>query len=618
MDKRIVKAAIHPGIGIARVGDSDDPDGFFIGPEVRFPAAAGPYKDSKGALKRQAARFRVYGLNASGEVVAELSGSDAQITWTVHLANKKAAWYNFERAMDIPEALPCIRRNRAFVGAARNQLIIDPGPRSIPGEPGLAPIKFDNGTFINTPVYLGELRTDDRGRLLVLGGHGKSNTPFPNNTPYTFANNDGWHDDVSDGPVTATVILPDGHQLEADPAWVVVAPPNFAPGIVAVQTMYDLLYDVYQNWWIGPITKPSFSEHIYPVLRQFSDGQWVNYGFHVQFGWGGPQDFLRPEYIRRLSTITRSKSGETTDIYQALRQQVLHLFRVPGSTDTDPSKWPQIYGDAMDVPDSPRANLSLTSTQYNFLLAWANGDFYDDWTGVEHYPDEFDRIPVPDQPMHLDRAALWFCLGGPFHPGCEMTWPMRTSTVYSSPFRIRPRAPGQPEPDYGDVLTPEVAVSPYGPLFAHGPGDLTRWLAVPWQADAASCRSGYEPNYDPYLPTFWPARVPNHVLSDADYRVLIDKNHDRETRLQAFDTRSNWPRFLAGVGLDQTNQMIWDFGKMGVLEKREVPGDDPDLPHTVYVESEVTFKHSPHRQHNLTNGPKEKLLRHSRRAKPRL
>ncbi len=220
--------------------------------------------------------------------------------------------------------------------------------------------------------------------------------------------------------------------------------------------------------------------------------------------------------------------------------------------------------------------------------------------------------------MHLDRAALWFCLGGPFHAGCEMTWPMRTSTVYSSPFRIRPRAPGQPKPDYGDVLAPEVAVSPYGPLFAHGPGDLTRWLVVPWQADAASCRSGYEPNYNPYLPTFWPARVPNHVLSDADYRVLIDKKHDRETRLQAFDTRSNWSRFLAGVGLDQTNQMIWDFGKMGVLEQREVPGDDPDLPHTVYVESEVTFKHSPHRQHNLTNGPKEKLLRHSRRAKPRL
>ena len=40
MDKRIVKAAIHPGIGIARVGDSVDLDGFFIGPEVRSPLGA--------------------------------------------------------------------------------------------------------------------------------------------------------------------------------------------------------------------------------------------------------------------------------------------------------------------------------------------------------------------------------------------------------------------------------------------------------------------------------------------------------------------------------------------------------------------------------------------------
>lgn len=617
MDKRIVSAAIHPGIGIARVGDSVEADGFFIGPEVRFPAASGPYKDASGALKRQAARFRVYGMNAAGQVVRELTGTDARITWTAHLANKKAAWYNFERAMDIPEALPCVRRNRGFKGDARSELIIDPGPRSIPGEAGQRAVPFDTGKFVGHPVYLGELRTDDAGRLLVLGGRGKSDTPFPNNTPYTFANNDGWYDDVSDGPVTATVVLGDGRTIEALPAWVVVAPPNFAPGIVAVQTMYDLLYDVYQEWWIAPVATPSFTEHIYPVLRQFSDGQWVNYGFHVQFGWGGPQDFLRPEYIRRLATITKSASGETTDIYKALRRQVLHLFRTPGDLDADPSKWPQMYGDAMDVPGSPRANLTLTATQYNFLLAWANGNFDDDWQGTEQYPDVFDQVPMADQPMHLDRAALWFCLGGPFHPGCEMTWPMRTTTVYSAPFRIRSRAPHQPESDYGDVLTPEVAVSPYGPLFAHGPGDLTRWLAVPWQADAASCRAGYEATYDPYLPTFWPARVPNHVLSDADYRVLIDKNHDRETRLQAFDTRSNWPRFLAGVGLDQTNQMILHFGKMGVLERRQGPTDDAAFPQTVYVESEVGFDHAPHRQQNLTNGPKEKLLRHKRHLKPK-
>lgn len=615
MAKPIVRAAIHPGIGIARVGDSLDE--FFIGPEVRFPAigAPGAYKDAQGALKRQAARFRIYGLDEAGCVVAELNAGSAEIAWTVHLANKKAAWYNFERAMDIPEALPSIRRNKGFVGDDRKALTIDPGPRSIAGRPDAGSRPFDTGTFVGQPVYLGELRTDDQGNLLVLGGHGKSDTPFPNNTPYTYANNDGWYDDVSDGPVTATVTI-DGESIPVEPAWVVVAPPNFAPGVIAVQTMYDLLFDVYQNYWLAPISRPSFTDHIYPLLRQFSDGQWVNYGFHVQFGWGGPQDFLRDGYIERLSKITKNpKTQAVTDIYKGLRRQVLHLFRVPGATGDDKSKWPQIYGDAMGVHGSPRYNLALTATQYGFLTAWADGDFVDDWQGVDHYPTEFDRLPVAHRPQHLDRAALWYCLGGPFHPGCEMTWPMRSTTVYAAPFRVRPRAAGQPEPDYGDTLTPEVATSPYGPLFAHGPGDLTRWLAVPWQADAANCRSGYDPVYDPYLPTFWPARVPNHVLSEENYRTLMNPDEPIETRLEAFDTRSNWPRWLRGVGIDQTDQMIRDFGKMGVVEPRKGPADVP-LPPVVHVESAVGFGHHPPFQHNLTNGPKEKMVRHSRHGKP--
>ena len=62
---RIVRAAIHPAIGIARVGNS--PDEYYFGPEVDEPAPPDGYKDAGGAIKRQAARFRVYGYNAAGE-----------------------------------------------------------------------------------------------------------------------------------------------------------------------------------------------------------------------------------------------------------------------------------------------------------------------------------------------------------------------------------------------------------------------------------------------------------------------------------------------------------------------------------------------------------------------
>src|SRR5262245_5800825 len=103
-DTAIVRAAIYPAIGIARLGNSDSE--YFLAPEVSDPLPEPPgfYRDSTGAFKRQAARFRVYGLNASGRAVTELTADNAEIRWTVHLANKKSAWYQFQIALDIPEA----------------------------------------------------------------------------------------------------------------------------------------------------------------------------------------------------------------------------------------------------------------------------------------------------------------------------------------------------------------------------------------------------------------------------------------------------------------------------------------------------------------------------------
>ena len=81
------------------------------------------------------------------------------------------------------------------------------------------------GRFQGQEVSLGELRTDTAGRLLVLGGRGLSGSVPPNLPVTHFADNPGWYDDVSDGPVTATVTLPGEppHVVE-HPAWVIVAP----------------------------------------------------------------------------------------------------------------------------------------------------------------------------------------------------------------------------------------------------------------------------------------------------------------------------------------------------------------------------------------------------------
>ena len=130
-DRRIVRAAIHPTIGVARVGNS--PDSFFFGPEVpgALPRASGGFKDGNGAVAKQAARFRVYGLDADGRPVRELTAAEADITWRVSVANTKAAWYDFSVAYDLPDAAPAALRNPDV--AKRERLVVFPGERSVHG-----------------------------------------------------------------------------------------------------------------------------------------------------------------------------------------------------------------------------------------------------------------------------------------------------------------------------------------------------------------------------------------------------------------------------------------------------------------------------------------------------
>lgn len=599
----IARAAIHPAIGIARVGDS--PDEWFYGPEVidplppdrerplepearNPPSSEGLYRDSSGALKRQAARFRIYGLTMNGEVVKELTGSDGdvEITWGVHLANKKAAWYQFQLAQDIPEASsthPSGLRNA--VQPNREGLIIDPGLKQIDGTPGRskAPIKCE-GRFMGEPVYLGEIQTDEEGRLVVLGGHGKAGSPI--GSPLTdFANNDGWYDDVSDGPVTATVKVC-GQDLTVDPAWIVVAPPNYAPMQKSVRTMWDLMRDVATKGSMQGISapaRPSFVNDILPMFRRLTSLQWVNAGFAAAFGWGQGENFTDPELCRRMT----SASPEEREFRRGLANQ----FRSFTRDSWSPQPWPWLYGDAMNVPPAktPRQHATITDTQHTMLHQWAEGDFVDDFDDPAQHPKRtFEEVPLPEQPATLDRAALEFCLADAFHPGCEMTWVVRDPRMYMAPFRLRHPKKDAVEPAPTVDLTADLALGngPIGPQF---PGGITRWMAVPWHTDTASCRSGFTDSYNPYLPTFWPARVPNHVLTEADYEIASDSDREDEERLVAFAKRAAWPRTLGGGPyMKQVESMVYNFGRMGVVEPREgpaLPGGGPD-----YVEVEILPK----------------------------
>ena len=345
---------IHPAIGIARVGNS--PTEFFIGPERigQFPDPPGGFKDSQCRVKRQAARFRIY-AHLDDSSVEEITSAVADISWTVHLVNKKATRANTE-----PDA----------------DMTIDPGPRTLTG-PNQQQL-FDTGTisFSGIPVVvpLGEIRSDIQNHLVVLGGFGKSASPEGTGLVDYYDNPD-WYDDVSDGPVTATItLLADSSTPPVAGAWAIVGPPKFAPHQDSVITLYDRLIQAMIPDFIAPASTTSYTKDVYPILQRARDTQWVENtaGHHT---WPDPviADADRNAIYSRIETAEMPALA-------------------PG-------------------PESPSSRLTLEQRAH--MERWKDGDFTNDWTG----------IPAPQStitPEGLDRAALEACVGGAFEPGMEV------------------------------------------------------------------------------------------------------------------------------------------------------------------------------------------------------
>ena len=443
--KSITSAKIYPAIGIARVGNS--PTAFFIGPEHVGASSSpeGGYKDAQGRMKRQAARFRVFGYDSRGHLVQELTQKDAIITWTVHLANKKAAAREF-KGLDRNAPL----RNATIKD--RSLLIIDPGPRTLVGRRQSA--SFDTGTFTDLKkVPLGDIRTDDDGRLLVLGGFGHSRSP-KRQPLQDYANNDGWHDDVSDGPVTAQIRLKGATaSLTAAGAWVIVGPPDFAPPVGTTTTLYDtLLQKAVDTLGVKPAAQPSFTKDIYPILARTIALKWVS-------RLAGPiHDFL--------STVIPPPGSPE------IRQMIFSRLRDP-SNDTV-GDMPQL------LSDTAKPNFeTVTKLQYAMMKKWSDGDFVNDWKGSPVDPEI--------TPEGLTRAALDACVGGPFFPGIEAGWMLRDVYAFAESFRL----------DHTHLEA----------------GDVTKQMALPWQADFHDCKSEKDP--DGIESSWWPTQRPDAVFPEA-------------------------------------------------------------------------------------------------------
>lgn len=106
-------------------------------------------------------------------------------------------------------------------------------------------------------------------------------------------------------------------------------------------------------------------------------------------------------------------------------------------------KWPQLYGDgyAAEYPSGKGDLLAVDRQNYKHLENFVSAKFNADMTcnryvnGISFpdpcYDKPVDEMPIAEQPAILDKGPLSYCLADAFHPGCELTWPMRHTTLYS-------------------------------------------------------------------------------------------------------------------------------------------------------------------------------------------
>ncbi len=575
---RVVRVAVHPALGVARVGNS--PDAFFLAPEVSGTTPTGPFKDPEGAMARQAARFRIFGYDGDGQVVTEITAAEASITWRVRLGNAKAAWYGADEPLDLPSAEPMPLRNPDV--SDRTSLAILSDWHRVSGAAS-RPASLGGGAFLGSPVTLGEILTDEMGRLIVLPGNGSA-VKGPNAPPLQgFADNDGWTDTTSDGPVQATVRIGD-RVLVADPGWVLCGSPNYGPGMAAgIVTLYDTAFSSLVLAGRRKRPRTEYHRDIAPIFERITDMQWVNSGYLTTNGFGSLRDWTTPQWQKRLSDSSRGNDE--------LRRAILSMFRDAFYGVLQPGLAPDLYGDKVSVgvtqPSDPRQWLAVSPVQYAHLRAWAKGDFT---VGPDRRAVlSVDELPLRERPRSLDRSALDGCLGGAFHPGVEFPWISRTDWIWTDDLRLAKPAVVPDLRTTGPLLTPAVATSRTGPLASIGPGDLVKWMGVPWQADSASCRFGYQKPISPVLPGFWPARIPNSVLAEDDYLVVMDSTRTLDDRRAAFRNRHEWERFIASPDrLTTLSMMVDEWFKLGVVRKAPGPADGA-FPATMLVESRVGF-----------------------------
>ncbi|MDJ0838974.1 MAG: CTQ-dependent glycine oxidase GoxA [Acidobacteriota bacterium] len=626
-NSKVHSVGIYPPVGISRVGNSKD--GYFLAPEVPGTVNDAYHlltdkkgnirmKDDNGDIKKQVQRFYLFGFDAQGNVVRQFTLEDSDvknIKWTVHVANAKAAWYGFTNPLNLRGGAPPIptqRRNDAVTDEDRKKLIIDPGRQWVDKDKRDQPMvgqfwgRFKQsrpvGNHPTVDVKLGELKMDDAGHLMVFPADGISAAITNEQNITNFTDNDGWYDDWCDGWVQAEITMTEGNQSwsasQIDHAWIACCGPNFAPEIPPVVSLYDQAYQVMLlKKLVKPPEKLSFTKDIYPFFHRLGLMDWLTNAANLRQGWADVGNFNDPAYIARLADPSRENGPFRMGIFKQINGPNPTLMETECPFEDQQDDQPQptrplmpfLLGGGVNYDNAANHYYMVPPYLYDNLQNWANGYFIDDWEQMKGkgMPNNLEEVPLAEQPTALTRAALEPCSGTGFHPGVELTWYMQMVDTYENkkPYRIKLDTQGKGRDgllqDFGPQLTAakvfcgfEGTPPAIGPQM---PGDLSRWMGLPWQPDAFSCQYVNTAKDFPTI-TWWPALLPIDVIPEAFYKILMDTDRPYMERIKFYQNRVPWSRGVAGLGYhaeasysDGLNNMVQLWGEMGFVVARRGP-----------------------------------------------
>ena len=123
------------------------------------------------------------------------------------------------------------------------------------------------------------------------------------------------------------------------------------------------------------------------------------------------------------------------------------------------------------------------------------------------------------------------------------------------------------------------------------PGDLTKWMGIPWQSDAGSCQAVY--TYSQYpVPAWWAANLPVYVLTAESMAKVRDESILADTRRGIYANHTLWLQTTdtgyVGYHAEGGYQngliaMVYQWKDIGVVSGAKADTDLDGIPPVVYV-----------------------------------